>query len=235
MNKASELPESASPGEPDAHEDCARPACKAAGRPKASELEARTRNLVLTAGQLFLRHGYGNVSLETIAREAHVAVRTIYVKFGGKAGLLKAAINANRERFYSIHDLENDTRSLRESITEFAEHFIDMITAPEALRMKRMMVAEAGANPDMIEAFMTSGPDQTRAMLLRFFSRPESLAQMRDGLPLEQLPTFFISAIIGDQFTHLVDPSAARIAEIRSTMPARLQLFFLAILRDSTL
>ena len=60
---------------------------KPAGRPRAADMEARMENLLHTAGCLFLEKGYGKVSLEMIAREAHVAVRTIYVKFGGKAGL----------------------------------------------------------------------------------------------------------------------------------------------------
>jgi TetR/AcrR family transcriptional repressor of mexJK operon len=54
------------------------PACKSAGRPKASDAEARLHDLVQTAGTMFLKCGYAKVSLEAIAREAHVAVRTIY-------------------------------------------------------------------------------------------------------------------------------------------------------------
>ena len=61
---------------------------KAAGRPRAADKEARHLALLHTAKRLFLEKGYSKVSLEMIAREAHVAVRTIYVKFGGKAGLL---------------------------------------------------------------------------------------------------------------------------------------------------
>ena len=72
-------------------------AAKCAGRPRSSEREARIHDLIHTAGQLFLKHGYRNVSLEMLAREAHVAVRTIYVKFGGKAGLLNAVLVANRD------------------------------------------------------------------------------------------------------------------------------------------
>src|SRR6476469_2481319 len=105
---------------------------KAAGRPRACDLEARHHNLIHTAGQLFLQHGYGKVSLEMIAREAHVAVRTIYVKFGGKAGLFGAVLAANRDRFLTPHQLETDPRPFREVIRDFSEHFLDMITRPEA-------------------------------------------------------------------------------------------------------
>src|SRR6476469_5925614 len=97
---------------------------KAAGRPRACDLEARHHNLIHTAGQLFLQHGYGKVSLEMIAREAHVAVRTIYVKFGGKAGLLKAVLVANRERYFNTQDMEQDQRALKEIVSDFAAHFL---------------------------------------------------------------------------------------------------------------
>ena len=206
---------------------------KSAGRPKASDIEARNQNLVACAGQLFLRHGYSNVSLEAIAREAHVAVRTIYVKFGGKAGLLKAAIDANRERFYNVHDLMNDERPLRESLTEFALHFYDMVTTPQAAALKRMVIAEAGKDRELIETFMASAPDMTAAMLLNFLSRPANRAQLRDDLPLAQLPNFLLNCVIGDQFTHLLfDQQDARPQELRRALPNRLELFFHAVLRE---
>ena len=64
--------------------DTAECAGKAAGRPKAADVEARTQELLQVAATLFLKNGYTKTSLESIARAAHVAVRTIYVKFGGK-------------------------------------------------------------------------------------------------------------------------------------------------------
>src|SRR4051812_47661700 len=97
---------------------------KCAGRPRSSDVEARLHDLIHTAGQLFLKHGYRNVSLEMLAREAHVAVRTIYVKFGGKAGLLNAVLVANRERYFSTHDMEHDQRALKEIVADFAAHFL---------------------------------------------------------------------------------------------------------------
>jgi TetR/AcrR family transcriptional repressor of mexJK operon len=77
------------------------PCClrKSAGRPKAADVEARTQDLLQVAARLFLKNGYTKTSLESIARAAHVAVRTIYVKFGGKAGLLDAVLVAQARPF----------------------------------------------------------------------------------------------------------------------------------------
>lgn len=212
--------------------DLNKKSCKPAGRPKAADLEARQQNLIMTAAHLFLEHGYGNVSLEMIAREAHVAVRTIYIKFGGKAGLLKAAIDANRERFYSKQNLETDPRPMRESLSEFAQHFFDMVTGPHAVRMKRMVLAESTRDPELTQTFLASGPLQTRAMLARFFNRPDVRAQMFDEVPLDQLPAFFLTCIMGDQYTHLLDTDPAAIEAFRAGLPARLGLFFRAVLRE---
>lgn len=218
---ASPAPSSTSPGR-----------AKTAGRPKASELEERTRNLVHTAGRLFLQHSYSHVSLELIAREAHVAVRTIYIKFGGKAGLLKAAIEANRGRFYTDHALEEDTRPLPLALIAFANQHIDLISAPEAVALKRMVLAEANSNPELVQTFLTSGPEYTRAMLGRFFAQPHNRAQLREDLAIEELPMFLMSCLLGDPFCHLLDPDSVRTPAFRTGMLARLDLFFRAALRN---
>jgi AcrR family transcriptional regulator len=153
-----------------------------AGRPRSSDREARLHHLIHTAGQLFLKHGYRHVSLEMLAREAHVAVRTIYVKFGGKAGLLKAVLVANRESFFS-HDMEKDAGPLKEVLGDFATHYLDLVSMPEALSMARMVVADAPGNAELAQTFFDAGPKPTRDMLARFFARPDIRAQLRTTSP----------------------------------------------------
>jgi TetR/AcrR family transcriptional repressor of mexJK operon len=67
-----------------------------AGRPRSDEVVLRLDQLIACAADLFLKNGYHKVSLSLIAREARVAVRTIYLKFGGKAGLFAAVVHAHR-------------------------------------------------------------------------------------------------------------------------------------------
>jgi TetR/AcrR family transcriptional repressor of mexJK operon len=209
------------------------PCCKPAGRPRASEVEERLHQLIHTAGQLFLKHGYSKVSLETIAREAHVAVRTIYVKFGGKAGLFKAVLENNREMYFKIHEIDKDTRPLREFIDDFSLHFLEMITAPQALQVQRMVIAEAGSNPELATTFFETGPQQTRAMLTRFFARPDIRAQLRDDVAAELLPMHLLNCVMGDQFTRfLIDPEPVEQDEIVRRLKQRLELFYRSVLRE---
>lgn len=206
---------------------------KPAGRPRAADLEARNQNLIDTAAQLFLSMGYGKVSLELIAREAHVAVRTIYVKFGGKAGLFKAVLIANRDKFFTPHKMEADLRPLKEVIGEFSAHFLKLITSPEALEVQRMVIAEAKSNPELAESFFDAGPRQTREMLGRFFERPDIRAQLRPDLPLELLPGYLINCVMGDPFSRfLFDPATLEQGDVAKRLEQRLELFYKSVLRE---
>lgn len=209
-------------------------AAKCAGRPRSSEREARMHDLIQTAGQLFLRHGYRNVSLEMLAREAHVAVRTIYVKFGGKAGLLNAVLVANRERFFNTQDMEKDQRPLKEIVSDFAAHFLDLVTMPEALSMTRMVIADAPGNEELAQTFFDAGPKQTRDMLTRFFTRPDIRAQLRDDVNLDLLPVHLLNCVSGDQYSKLLfGPTPAPRAQVLRELEERLDLFYRSVLRNA--
>ncbi|TFW11354.1 TetR/AcrR family transcriptional regulator [Massilia arenosa] len=205
---------------------------KSPGRPKAADLEARLTHLVHTAGYLFLQKGYSKVSLETIAREAHVAVRTIYVKFGGKPQLLKAVLAHKRASFFpDMGAMERDTRPFREVIDEFAQRMWKLVRSPGALAMHRMVAAEARFNPELAETFYQNGPGLTRAMLEQYFARPDIRAQMYPDTPFEQLPAHLINSVIGDFTMHLLfDEQGVPEDEQRRQLQQRVELFYRSVL-----
>jgi AcrR family transcriptional regulator len=212
------------------------PLCiKTAGRPRAADAEQRTQELLETAAHLFMEKGYSNVSLEMIAKQARVAVRTIYVKFGGKAGLFMAVINAWREHFLAnMEDLDTTARPLREILTDFSLRFMEMINTPVAVATHRMVIAESLSNPELGEAFFEAGPKQTREILLRLFLRPDIRAQLRDDMPAELMPVHLLNCIMGDQLKrHLlalpITPPDE--AEVRQQVEHGLNLFLDGTLR----
>jgi TetR/AcrR family transcriptional repressor of mexJK operon len=208
------------------------PCLRGAGRPKASDVEARTQDLIDAAARLFLTNGYTRTSLEAIARAARVAVRTIYVKFGGKAGLLEAVLLSRREVFFRMHDMEHDLRPFREVVHDFARQFFDLLCEDQLIAMQRVVIAEAGDNPELAHTFYDAGPRMTREMLERFFARADIRAQLRDDLPFEQLPAFLTSWISGDAMQRFVFPhdQPAR-GEAHRLLAERLELFYRAVLK----
>lgn len=69
-----------------------------AGRRKESEIVSRDFQLPDVAACLFMNIGYHQVSINRIVRAAGVAGRTIYSRYGGKAGLLEAVIDRELTR-----------------------------------------------------------------------------------------------------------------------------------------
>lgn len=211
--------------------DAADCAGKAAGRPKANEVEARTQELLQTAAALFLKNGYTKTSLESIARAGHVAVRTIYVKFGGKAGLLRAVLADKRDRFFRSQPMQTDTRPLKDIVDEFARNMYELLTSQEAIDMQRIVLAEAPTAPELAEAFWNGGPRQTREMLGRFFARPDIRAQLRPEVALDLLPGHLMGCIAGDQLCRFVFPSEQIAPEqALRELDRRLEFFYRGVL-----
>lgn len=207
---------------------------KSAGRPREADKEARAENLLYTAGCLFLEKGYGKVSLEMIARQAHVAVRTIYVKFGGKSGLFNAVVEQRRAAYFAtMPALETDMRPLPIVLGEFGMLFLKLVTMPAAVRLNRMIVAEAASHPELAETFHKVGPGRTRETLIQFFSRPEIAAQFRAELTAEQIAMHLLNCLLDDQMSRLLFPPLTQpdTAHLRKLLDHRLDLFLRATLR----
>jgi TetR/AcrR family transcriptional repressor of mexJK operon len=207
---------------------------KSAGRPRAADKQARHLALLQTATRLFLEKGYSKVSLEMIAREAHVAVRTIYVKFGGKAGLLSAVISHGRARFFAdMTSMETDPRPLEDILGDFALRFLELVSLPSFVSLHRMVVAEAQATPELAEAFYKAGPLQSREQLWRLFGRPEIRARLRPELSLEVMAVHLVNCLLGDMMSRMLFPpdNPPTTDELRARVAEGLDLFLRSVLR----
>lgn len=227
------------PEEPDCTDEAiADPASpcygNAAGRPRAADKEARQLALLHTATRLFLEKGYSKVSLEMIAREAHVAVRTIYVKFGGKAGLLSAVITQGRARFFAdMTSMETDPRPLEEILGDFAPRFLELVSLPAFVSLHRMVVAEAKTTPELAETFFQAGPQRSREQLWRLFDRPEIRARLRPELSREVLAVHLLNCLLGDLMVRTLFPKdqLPTPEELRQQADLGLDLFLRSALR----
>ncbi len=190
---------------------------KSAGRPRAADKEARHQALLQTAGRLFLDKGYSNVSLEMIAREAHVAVRTIYVKFGGKVGLLNAVIVNRRAHFFEgMRSMETDTRPMEEVLTDFSLRFLELLSQPKSNQLYRMVLGESRTSPELAEAFYEAGPKQTRKELARYFDRPDIRARLRSDFSSDVLAFHLLNCVLGDGMCSLLFPQESALTpEVR--------------------
>lgn len=171
---------------------CGRP-------PKGNELLSRDR-LLDAAHQLFLEHGYGNLSMETLARDARVSLRTIYNQFGGKAGLFGALISRCSDQF--IGSLADDC-PLEDALQGFGRQFLYRISRPDVLRMRAILIGESPRFPDLAEQFYDNGPRRTLAHLADFFGRHQQSGRIIRSVTPALLADQYISALRGERFHRL--------------------------------
>jgi TetR/AcrR family transcriptional regulator, mexJK operon transcriptional repressor len=180
------------------------------GRPRKNEEDQRREQLLEQAVRLFGEHGFGGLSLETIAREAQVSLRTIYSQFGGKAGLFSAAVRRYSDFFVAALPVSpNAEASLESVLSEFAREYLYRLTRPEVLRMRAQFLAEASRFPELARELYSQGPERTLNHLARFFAVQQQAGTIAAADPLF-LAGQFVSGLRGERFQRLefgLDPA----------------------------
>lgn len=154
------------------------------------------RDILQTARQLFARQGYAATSVADIAREAGVAVQTIYARLGSKRGMLMALIDLIDEEA-GVGDLVASIRgactpedALRAEIRltrVFQERSGDIIGA---------LFAAAAVEPDLTAA-VAEGQRRHRNGARLTVARLTELGGLRQTLGAEQA-----AALIAITTTH---------------------------------
>lgn len=170
---------------------CGRP-------PKGQESLSRDR-LLDSALKLFLEHGYGNLNMETIAKDAHVSMRTIYSQFGNKAGLFGAVIRRCSDQF--VGGLPEDVE-LEEALVAFAKRFVYRITRPDAVRIRTILIGESQRFPDLAAQFYEQGPGRTLEKLAQFIAKKQQEGYFPDR-DAYRLADQFMSCLRNERFQKL--------------------------------
>lgn len=123
------------------------------GRP-SREAAALLRDRILDiASELFLAEGYGETTIELVAKRARISKRTFYHRFPDKAALFGAVVHriVDRLRPPNVPDLFVGG-SLEEILTRLAQAILRAALNPQALALHRVILAEAGRFPALAAA-----------------------------------------------------------------------------------
>jgi TetR/AcrR family transcriptional regulator, mexJK operon transcriptional repressor len=163
-----------------------------AGNEKVSRILAAARTL-------FLQRGYGETSMDAIARDAGVSKATLYSHFDSKAAMFAALIVLECQHLadaVGAHAL--DEPDIRDALLDVAHDFNNLLCSGDGLTMYRIVVAEVPRFPELGQVFYDSGPtvmiDRIAVILRRAADR--GLLEIRDP---RIAAVQFISLIRGEQ------------------------------------
>lgn len=159
---------------------------------RRQEAAEATRQVILEAARrLFERDGYVSASMQAIAKEAEVAVKTIYLAYDGKAALLRevwrnrlapgeADIPVLERRWY--RDVLDDTDP-RQKLRLLVEHSVSVKTRSAAL----LETIQGASSADTEVAALWTEIDTKLQQVAHDFVRELSAAgALRPGLTLQE-------------------------------------------------
>ena len=154
-----------------------------ATRRRARALQTH-ESIVGAAERLFVRDGFQSTTIQAVAAAAGVSQETIYKRFGGKAGLVRAIRERglagegplHAERRSNALQKERDPRRIIQGWGQ-----LTMEVAPRVMPILQLVAAGAGTDPEM--ARLRQELDRARLTRMRRNARRLAAAgHLRDGI-----------------------------------------------------
>jgi TetR/AcrR family transcriptional regulator, mexJK operon transcriptional repressor len=129
----------------------------------------KAESVLAAAKRTFLAGGFGVVSMDTIAREAGVSKATVYSHFASKEELFGAVIGRECGLYFARFSAgELDPVNVRASLTVLGRRYLELVLAPDAIALHRIILGEVTRFPGLGEVFWRAGPERQRVQIEAF-------------------------------------------------------------------
>lgn len=111
------------------------------------------------AADLFIAHGYGPVSMDSVARAASVSKATLYAHFASKDALFATIISEGcRRNAMAVDNFPADVADIGDSLRAIGGRVLRFLLEERTLAIYRVVVSESARFPELGRAFMHNGP-----------------------------------------------------------------------------
>ena len=181
------------------------PVRRRAGRPTREQAAARHEELLETALDLFLEHGYELATIEMIAAKVGMTKRTVYARYPDKAALFLAAVRRAIERqVMPREEMERlDQGDLAATLEAIGRRRIRQVMTPEGLRLQRVINSESYRFPEIFTLHNELSTAPVIAFLTDLLDRAAAegaIAPTNSG----RVARAFLSMVVGGQVRAIV-------------------------------
>jgi TetR/AcrR family transcriptional regulator, mexJK operon transcriptional repressor len=150
-----------------------------ADRPAQPQLSSRSqakRAAILEAATgLFLENGYRGTSMDDVAARAAVSKQTVYKHFSEKERLFTEIVLDTIAKYVDPYYEEilrlDGTGDLDAELRGLARDLLDMLMQPPLLRLRRLVIGEAGRFPQLGRTYYERGPGRAAQALAAVFEQ----------------------------------------------------------------
>ncbi len=158
----------------------------------ADKLPAKKAAVLKAALRLFLEQGYGNTSMDAIAREAGVSKATLYAHLKNKEELFAAITNSCANRQAVLHPaFEAGHQDIHGELLSFARDHVALLLSPEGAAMYRIVIAEAPRFPELGRTFFENGPAIRQGALADYLRKADERGLLKVDDPRRAASEFF--------------------------------------------
>ncbi len=196
--------------------------------PRVSDPQGKVGQILMAARELFLSSGYGNTSMDAVAKHAGVSKSTLYAHFENKEQLFGAVVGTVRQR---LHDAltsvsTTDERDIAKMLSQIGTQFMRYVTEPTSLTIFRVVIGEIHKFPELGREMYNSGNLVITRMIADFFRQwtDAGLLAVEDSMLAARQ---FLTLVKADlQFRCLMDiDQQANETEIKRNVDAAVAMF----------
>lgn len=137
--------------------------------------DEKHRAIVRAAREVFLGNGYLGTNMDLIASRSGVSKQTVYTHFGSKEALFLEIVGSMTgdagDRVHHERPELGDDDDLEAYLRAFAELQLRIVTEPELLQLRRLVIGEVGRFPELAKVLYQRGPQRAIDEITAMFQR----------------------------------------------------------------
>jgi AcrR family transcriptional regulator len=163
----------------------------------ARRKDARPKELLSAALDVFVEHGYAATKLEDVAKKAGVSKGTLYLYFKNKEELFKAVVRETivpdiEQAEKLLAEFQGDSKAL---FKEFILGWHQRISGEKMAGICKLMFAEASNFPELAQFYHTEVIQRNELMMIRLLERGMKSGEFRQ-LDLTVMPKIVAAPMV---------------------------------------
>jgi len=160
--------------------------------------EKKREDILDAASGLFLDKGYGNVSMDEVAKRANVSKRTVYNHFASKEILFGEIVRLTWDGINQPLLILDDKDDIKNVLKSYTLNALKMLRSEKFSKMLRLVIGESGNFPELSSFYSEHGVKTILSSVEEYFKalnetgklnipEPDIAAQQYVGMVKESL------------------------------------------------
>jgi AcrR family transcriptional regulator len=135
----------------------------------------KKQQILVEATELFMRLGYGQVSMDRVVKEAKVSKATLYAHFGSKNELFAAVVADYMAQEHItlplLQIVATSFSDLLSHIKQYIQDGINYYSNESVVRLYRLLISEVNKFPEVFELFFGDKQGRITPMLAEYLTK----------------------------------------------------------------